>query len=382
MSWRDRYQHGGKFRDAEFLVDTYDLNFGRRNQVHEFPLKDKPLVEDLGRKAREFNFRAYVLGDDYDIDRNKLIEAIEKPGSGPLHHPWLGSMTVTITGARESESSRRMGIAEFEITCVETGDFEFTYEEPDTAEAVDIEVEKTLAESILEFADNFDVLDQISEYVDDVQTAIEDTLNAVETLVDGITGPITDLIRAPAEMASALAGTLGNLRNSIQNPFRALDIYKSLFNAGSDTSSIPATTSNRVLMINNIESFNSLMKRVAIAEAARSSALINWPTLDEAIANRDNILDAIEEELLADMDDGVFAAMSGLRAALVEDVRVRGAKLPRVHYVTYNATLPTLVLAQQVYQDATRDAELIERNNIRHPGFVPGGQPLEVLADV
>ena len=49
--------------------------------------------------------------------------------------------------------------------------------------------------------------------------------------------------------------------------------------------------------------------------------------------------------------------------------------------VTPEATQPALVLAYGLYEDAGREAEIVTRNKVRHPGFVPGGQALEVLAD-
>ena len=45
------------------------------------------------------------------------------------------------------------------------------------------------------------------------------------------------------------------------------------------------------------------------------------------------------------------------------------------------ATAPALALAQQLYADALREPELVLRNRVRHPLFVPGAVPLEVLAD-
>jgi prophage DNA circulation protein len=39
------------------------------------------------------------------------------------------------------------------------------------------------------------------------------------------------------------------------------------------------------------------------------------------------------------------------------------------------------VVAHQLYGDATKADEIIARNrNVRHPGFVRGGQALEVLS--
>jgi prophage DNA circulation protein len=382
MSWRDRYQPGGKFREATFWVDSSDLSFGRRNQVHEFPLKDKAVVEDLGRKARTFTFRAFVIGDNYDIERNNLIAEIEKPGSGWLIHPWLGVMIVSITDARESENSQRMGMAEFTITCVEAGDLQFIFEQPDTATAVEVAADKSIADSIAEFGDNFSVLQQAADYITEIQGTMGDILGAVENVVDGITGPITELIRAPGEMAATIANTLGNLENSLESPARALDIYKTLFKPSSPSASIPNTTSNRQQQIANVDAVASLVTRIAIAEACRTVAGITWPTLDDAINVRDQIITAIENEMHQAMGDAVFDSMSALRTALAEDTRVRGAKLPRLSYYTPATDLPALVLAHQLYGDITRSDELIARSNIRHPGFVPGGSALEILADV
>jgi prophage DNA circulation protein len=382
MSWRDRYTPGGKFRDAAFWVETDDLEFGRRVVVHEFPLQDKPVTEDMGRRKREFSINAFVVGPDYDFARNRLIDAIEQPGPGVLVHPYLGTMNVTILNAHKRESTSEGGMARFQLTCIEGGEITFAFEQPDTPEVVEVEAEQTIAESILEFGENFDVLTQAQEFVDDVQQSIEDALDAVESVVTGITDPITSLIRAPAEMASSIAGTLGNLRNALGSPLRALDIYKTLFNTSTDTSSVPQTTSNRLQQLQNIDAADALIQRVAIAEACKTVAIINWPTKDDAIAIRDVILNAIDDQMDASMTDGVYNGMSALRAALAEDVRIRSARLPRLAYVTPATTLPALVLAHHIHNDARRDAEIVGRNAIPHPGFVAGGQPLEYIKNV
>ncbi|MNN99925.1 hypothetical protein D3C81_2196910 [compost metagenome] len=49
--WRDRKQ-GASFRGVPFLVDTDSVPVGRRTQLHEFPQRDQPFVEDLGRRTR------------------------------------------------------------------------------------------------------------------------------------------------------------------------------------------------------------------------------------------------------------------------------------------------------------------------------------------
>lgn len=92
--WRDRKQ-GASFRGVPFLVDTDSVPVGRRTQLHEFPQRDQPFVEDLGRRTRHYKFTGFVAGDDCLAQRDRLLTALDKAGSGELVHPWFGRLTVT-----------------------------------------------------------------------------------------------------------------------------------------------------------------------------------------------------------------------------------------------------------------------------------------------
>ncbi len=64
MAWRDDLQ-GGSFRGVPFYTQHAGGKIGRRVQLVEYPLKDTPNSEDMGRKARSFSIEAFVLGADY-----------------------------------------------------------------------------------------------------------------------------------------------------------------------------------------------------------------------------------------------------------------------------------------------------------------------------
>lgn len=44
-------------------------------------------------------------------------------------------------------------------------------------------------------------------------------------------------------------------------------------------------------------------------------------------------------------------------------------------------TLPALVIAQTLYGDGSEADQIVSKNSVRHPGFVTGGQTLQVLSD-
>jgi prophage DNA circulation protein len=73
MTWRTRMQPAS-FRGAGFLVEGHDGEVGRRLAVHEYPERDLPYAEDLGRKARVFKITGLVIGPDYMAQRDALLD--------------------------------------------------------------------------------------------------------------------------------------------------------------------------------------------------------------------------------------------------------------------------------------------------------------------
>ncbi|MFX9939048.1 DNA circularization N-terminal domain-containing protein, partial [Acinetobacter baumannii] len=64
MTWRDQLRPAS-FRGVPFHVTQATGTFGRRSVTHEYPFRDLPYVEDLGRRARTLRIEALLLGEDY-----------------------------------------------------------------------------------------------------------------------------------------------------------------------------------------------------------------------------------------------------------------------------------------------------------------------------
>lgn len=387
MSWRDQLRIAS-FRGVLMHVETASGQFGRRTALHEFPGRDEPYGEDLGRRTRQFTLECYVLGEQYMAARDALIDAIEQPGPGVLSHPYLGMLNVIVTEARTQESTREGGMCRFTLTCVESGELTFPTVTADTAERVSAARTRTLADAIADFGEHFSVLGQAQDFVDAVQRDLDRTLAAVDAVVGGVTGPVAALIRAPYDMGAALVGAVGQVRTTLTEPLRALAIYQGLFNAGADAATVPLTTANRRRQAANQEAVHQLTQRAAVAEAAELSSTLGFASSAEALSLRATLTDAIDaqqEQLSAvtgaPVSDSVYDALAALRAAVGRDLTDRGARLPRVRTHTPRAALPAVVVGHQVYGDATRADEIVARNRIRHPGFVPGGRAIEVLTD-
>jgi len=379
----------GQFRDAEFIVTSEDLSFGRRNVLHEYPQRDEPYVEDLGKKARQYTIQISVMGDGWQQARDKLIDAVELPGDGTLLHPKYGSMLVSIIDARMSESSRSHGKATFTLSYVEAeAKPRYPSTTYDTVSEVNKQADKSIADSINDFAKNFDVLGQAQGYVDDLTRELDNILGAVENVTGAATVPIASLIRVPFNMGGAIAGSLSRVHTLLDEPGNALNLYKNIFNK--EEPAYPSTrTPQGRQAANSKQALVTLTKRVAICESAKTATTTNFATSNDALRVQQDLATAlenqIEQENIVDgspVADEMYFSLTELRAVVIRDLRTRSAQLPKIKQHTPLTTLPALVVAHQVYGDATRESELVTRNNIPHAGFVQGGHSLEILSDV
>jgi prophage DNA circulation protein len=131
IAWRSSLRRAS-FRGARFHVDTGVRESGRRVVQHEFPKRNVPYGEDMGRRAREFTVRGYIIvyprdtGDvlqqrNYIPARDSLILALEEDGPANLQLPLLGVLNVMCTRYRVTEEDRFGGYCVFDMTFTEYG---------------------------------------------------------------------------------------------------------------------------------------------------------------------------------------------------------------------------------------------------------------------
>lgn len=118
----------------------------------------------------------------------------------------------------------------------------------------------------------------------------------------------------------------------------------------------------------------ALCRRIAVVEACRASASYQPASYDEAAALRAMLCELLDVEIIRAGDEGEDATWRALRrllAAVVRDLTARGASLAPLVEVRQRRSLPSLVLANRLYQDAEREAELVARVDPRSPLFMP-----------
>lgn len=384
MTWRERLQPG-RFRDAAFLIEAHDTGLGRRTVLHEYPLRDRPFAEDLGRRAREYSVTCYVIGADYMTGRDALLAALEAEGPGTLVHPYLGALRVSVGEVKLRESTAEGGMARFTIAFVESGE----NTEPAAAVATGAAVEAAADEAVgaieESFSQDFSVDGEpqwVADAASGVLTGALGAVGALDATVAALStelqARLNDLMRAPRDLAERLTSLVGGLQSLDRLPERALLMLRGLFEHGAALLAVSPGTPSRARQAVNQAAVLALVQRAALVEAVRASSRLPFTSHDEAVALRDELAAQLDRHLEEAYDES-YVALTDLKVAMVRDIAARGADLARVLTITPAATLPALVIAHQLYGDTASEADIVARNRVRHPGFVPGGVPLRVL---
>lgn len=395
----DGYQPGS-FRGAGFVSQRQEREGGRRVVSHEFPGRDEPLTEDLGRRARAFILDVFVggNGESWFGDRDALIEALEAEGPGLLIHPWHGAMQVVVFGYRQSEDTSEGGIARFSIDFGESG-LPVAANEDGTATAL-AESDAVAAEAPAEFASRFSVA-KLPEFVEDaaarlvagsatltsltagVNGGVGPALRAFETGLAFLPGNVSTLLRTPLALGQAVVGLIQTVRY-LGSPRQRIASFSAMAAYDRDRLIVPPRTPVRRAEAANRDAYLHLFSSVSASELVRTAVMIDLGSHDEASALRGRICDQLENLATAAADAGHYDRadlFDRLRRVLVRAIAAKAGSLARTHEYRPRATEPALTIANRLYGHGEVDAnasDIVTRNAIRHPGFLPAAAPLKV----
>jgi len=134
--WRARLLPA-HFDNRMFHVESGGVECGRAIVMHEFPKRDIPYAEDMGKRAIEISVRGYIIQypqettiplykRDYTEARDRLRERLDIGGAASLQLPMLAPMVVTCSRYRLTEEERYGGYCVFDMSFVEQGAHPFT----------------------------------------------------------------------------------------------------------------------------------------------------------------------------------------------------------------------------------------------------------------
>lgn len=387
MAWRDNLLQAS-FRGIEFLTETDNLQSGRMLQVHDYPFRETPFIEDMGGSANRYNINAYLIGQEYDTARNSLLQALKEPGAGQLTHHRYGNITAFAESFTVTHANKQGGIARFSIVFVQVGtevvatkDLVLeTQARAETAqEAINTNFSEESGYNVP--AENASVVESavfdLNAVTNTLERMTKDILAPAGTLAD-ITRQVNEfrfaiqaLIRTPAALASDLAALMaaitGVARIEATNPVQQV---KATFVAFFRNESF----GNNFLPLGDTQ---SLANQRAMIELYQFSSVVSLSDLltGYTYASQDEGATRLQEynqfifEVNTTENNNLFQAIQDLQASTAAMVNQQTQDLQKEKQARVTDPTPSLSLAKQLN---TEELQLIELNNVRDPLFTKG----------
>jgi len=418
-SWRARLRQGS-YRGARFFCEEMSIDVGRRLAHHEYPGRDTPFDEDLGRKQRQWHFTAYTIGEFYMLERDVLIAALEAAGEGQLVHPSIGTVQATCDTGSITERRDIGGYCAFSLTFFEAGQREYPEGLTDTVSGIEAAADTltTTLQGVFDGVFNTGAQQSAPAPVTVPstltrpgftrpttmlgtptsggveQTLVEAAADDVRNLADAFDavrlpsygtpqGPLVTAIATLRDQADSLVIHATDLFAAVDTTFQAytdansadsglrgmlaMALFQSHITANEQTGTGQAEARNAA-------AFQSLVRELALREVGYITPGLTLDSTDRAEHVRRQIVDAFaaQELIVADQgDDPTFIALTTLRVQILADIDQRAAQLPSLTTYHRQRSLNSIVLAWQFYQDADRDIEIVARVDAINPAFMP-----------
>lgn len=430
--WRDGIFEG-TWRGQKYLYKEVKSRIGRRTVLTELPGKDaKPVVEDMGPATNIFTLDLFVMGEDYDVDRDALRKAFNTAGPGKLVHPYWGPMDVTVHGEVDvTETTAQGGKATFHATFVQDG-AELELVEARPTDIVVIEITSKLT-SIAE--EEFDELSDFEAAIASVFAAFNEAVQAVSSAINKVQGKIAAALQAINNASAAITAVSENTVSLLNTPKAfaaamtnmfvqvvsgitdigvayqtAFDFFEgedalpsegnviaararvtALYTAATDFLSVTAgfpvlpsgTAQQQRIKAANQAALQRLTRVSALTSCSQIAVTLDYESFEQAQKVRE-ALAALIDQLVADdeLSDNLYGPLCNLRAALTDHFARVGSELPEIIDYKPGATLPVLVVAYRLYGDSTREVDILARNpQIRDPSALPADDTIQVIAD-
>lgn len=409
------------FRGIPFLVETHTTQVGRKTAIYDLPFESAGVAHlDLGRKPRKYKLKALALEGHLGVQvslraqRDALVAAFETPGAGLLIHPVYGRKSVVIVGeVTLVESTESGGKIEIECEFQEARDAAAPLPLPEPKAAMVKKAQQLRAAAgtalqagflvhVPDFvaASNIRTLDSALTDLQRLNGLVGAALAVpthVGNQIEAIANSAAALFHAPQAVYNSIDTAIAQMHQSVLTVLVALGGSRgglvtpdSLVVASASIGALSVeptgTTPDRIAERENHARLLIALRASALGNAAETVANLTFTSANDArnmLLTLTDALDTLADNQIAGVepDQPIFEALRDLIAATVARLSTVAGTLAELTTHTPVATVPAIVVAFNLYGDATRVDEVLARNpQVVHPMFALGRDPLEVLA--
>lgn len=395
MSWLEKLRPAS-FRGVPFYVEDTKKTLGRRAVLHEFPNRETPYTQDMGRISYVWTMDCHVVGKDYDQEKAKLQDAFNKYGPGELIHPYDGLQRVQVGAVEFGESTKEGAILRFTVTFYEAGTNEFPAGLNNKKAILGEAAQNALEKSKSVFDKAFSIAKLPGFAVSSARAAIASAKKSYDEASKGVSdvaeqatklaystknlvAETNDLLSSPSKLSQRLLDSFSLLENSISKVNLKTAAYAAFYSFGAGDPSVTGSTPVRVQEAANQKAFNNFVRQAAVVNSAVTAQQTEFETSQEAEAKRDEIVAVLEEQIRETSDTELYQALMDVKAAVIDSIPDSSYEVPSLKKVETKDETNTLILAYELFNDPSKESDIISRNKIANPGIIPKGAMLEVL---
>lgn len=401
------------------VLDTRE-EFGRRVQRFLFPGIDQPVFQDMAVTDGPISVTGMLIGDDYVQQAANLRFLLRQPGPFTLVHPWLGNLSVVLSGPSAVSialTNSELRIARFTVSL-------YVYEAPppalaDTLSGIAGAVTATLADAQAWMAAviapailPLEAFSYAQGWLRSLSAGFAGLVNkgASGAQIGAMASPAIAALSVPAvaptpAAAAAIAANVAAVPGAIVAAAQP-GVPSAVAPGGPVVVAVaadPADATSMLLQAVPIATQGATnpapgpalaasLQAIIVANAVAASALIAYQSVQQAQAQALVLMAALDAAIVAaataaqtspQLAAPVWDDLIGLKAALAADTNALIGRLPAVVTVNTINVLPAWLIAHYVAGDvparmAATYADIVARNRVINPALVPAGA-LEVL---
>lgn len=425
MAWFDELipaKLSSSVGSVDFGLVSAGKTGGRRTEAHEFADVDGAWVEDSGGMPHRYQVQAFLVGDDYHVELQRLEEILD--GSGPLEfdHPFRGPIgNLHLEGEYSTEEDvERLGFAKITFTLVQSGApeplifeslaaltsvragavfaasqslFEAEYSGQDILGSATRALDR-LGDAMV--ADYNDILSVFGP-IDDIRNAINSFKGQVATLASvpqQIGSKLLSVVRKLNSLTAKRAKGLGRPPSGFGNPLQTLtDSATNLAQANqteaAEADSDAVTGGEVGVAKKDLDALLVLTKSASLGALTETLVSLELPTADAAQALSDFIGQYADDLLEAQIGDEpisseLFDAVLQLKVDVAALLKQLKDDLPTVVTLEAPSAMPLTLLAFSQGGSTGKGLSALVHafmiaNTIEDPLEIPSGTVLQVV---
>lgn|SRR5574344_259598 len=385
------------YNGVQFEVAGSSLAFGRRAVLHEYPQRDKPYIEDLGKATRKLNVSGFFVGSDYIKRAKNFIKEIEKSCNndgeqlpGKLIHPWLGSLEVIPIDTPSLEWNTQKKFCSFTLQFYEAGELTNPNNKTNFFQRV-LSCADEMYEKCLGIIDIEGIQDSIADIQDSINEVYDRLANNPFSAAFNLAQEIQ--LTADSFISNWCKGDFDSCKDNMLSVLALSSYATNDMNWQSATklstdcvlNSDFAPSNSETVIDTNTNQVKQAVRLVMLGNALGASAFIKSNqdinsdgetsiTSDEELLKiRDSLLTAIDNEMSIDGtdDSDLYESLANAYSSVYQMLTNKTDNGVGSENITLSESKPAIAVAYDRYEDSSRGNEIAQRNSVVNPLFLP-----------